>query len=47
MNIDRDGVTISFDDTGDGTPVVLLHGWPDERGSGVTRCRRWPRPATA
>ena len=32
MNIDRDGVTISFDDTGDGTPVVLLHGWPDERG---------------
>jgi len=32
MNIDLDGVTIRVDDTGHGTPVVLLHGFPDDRG---------------
>ena len=31
MNIDLDGVTIGLDDTGHGIPVVLLHGWPDDR----------------
>jgi pimeloyl-ACP methyl ester carboxylesterase len=31
MNIDLDGVTLRVDDTGHGTPVVLLHGFPDNR----------------
>src|SRR5690348_1802763 len=29
MNIDLRDITIHVRDTGTGTPVVLLHGWPD------------------
>lgn len=29
MNVDLQDVTIHVRDTGAGTPVVLLHGWPD------------------
>ena len=29
MNIDSGGVDIHFEVTGDGRPVVLLHGFPD------------------
>ena len=29
MNIDLGNVTLHVRDTGDGIPVVLLHGWPD------------------
>jgi pimeloyl-ACP methyl ester carboxylesterase len=29
MIIDHGGVTLSVGDAGSGTPVVLLHGWPD------------------
>ena len=29
MYIELDDVTLNVRDTGDGQPVVLLHGWPD------------------
>ena len=32
MRVDNEGVGIEFSDEGDGSPVVLLHGWPDSGG---------------
>jgi pimeloyl-ACP methyl ester carboxylesterase len=32
VRIDNEGVGIEFTDEGDGSPVVLLHGWPDSGG---------------
>ena len=29
MRIALDDVTLEVEDTGDGSPVLLLHGWPD------------------
>ena len=29
MRIDSGGITLDVTDTGEGTPVLLLHGWPD------------------
>ena len=29
MRIELDDVTLEVDDTGTGSPVMLLHGWPD------------------
>ena len=46
MRIALDDVTLEVEDTGAGTPVLLLHGWPDAADSGATRSRRWPPPAT-
>ena len=42
MRVDSGGVGIDYEVTGEGRPVVLLHGFPDSAGSGATRCRRWP-----
>src|SRR5690349_19270673 len=30
MNVDLGDVTLHVRDSGSGTPVVLLHGWPDD-----------------
>ena len=43
MRVDVDGVGIEYEVTGEGRPVVLLHGFPDSGGCGAIRSRRWPR----
>jgi hypothetical protein len=40
------GVGIEYDVTGEGPPVVLLHGFPTPAGCGGTRYRHSQRPAT-
>jgi hypothetical protein len=37
VRVDVNGVGIEYEVTGDGPPVVLLHGFPDSGGSGATR----------
>lgn len=37
MRVDVNGVGIEYEVTGDGPPVVLLHGFPDSGGSGAVR----------
>ena len=46
MRVESDGVGIEYEVTGDGRPVVLLHGFPDTKRLWRSRCRRWPTPAS-
>ena len=40
-----DGISLHVQVEGEGTPVVLLHGFPDRPTSGGIRSRRSSRPA--
>jgi pimeloyl-ACP methyl ester carboxylesterase len=42
--VDVGGVGIEYDVTGDGAPVVLLHGFPTPPGPGGTRLLLSPTP---
>jgi len=47
MFVTNDGVTLHVRETGTGTPVLLLHGWPDDGDLWPSRRRPSPRPGTA
>ena len=44
--VDVNGVRIEYEGTGQGRPVVLLHGFPDSGRLWRIRCRPWPRPVS-
>lgn len=47
MRVDVNGVGIEYEVTGDGPPVVLLHGFPTRGSSGAIRCHQVPALAEA